>query len=544
MAISGLLICFISIGLCEIEKSTVIFTDVTKTAGLEFKHHNAKSTDRHIFETMGSGACFLDYNNDGFLDIYLIQGGKPNTLDQNLSNQLYQNNTDGTFTNVTSRSGLGDRGCGMGVATGDFDNDGWTDIYVSNFGANILYRNQGDGTFKDVTKSAKVGNNDWSCSCAFFDYDLDGDLDLYVVNYIIYDKSSETCTNRKTGEVEYCHPRNFRPAKDILYRNDGDGTFTDVSKASGAYASIPCRGLGVAIADIDHNGYPDLYIANDTDQNFLYLNRKGQFRDIAFFSGTALNKEGVREGGMGVDIADYNGDGWPDIFVTNTETNTLYRSHGDGTFTDVSDESGLGGITANLVGFGTQFLDYDNDGDLDIFVTNGEVQDKIDRESGQSIYPQRDQLYRKNADNTYTEVSFDSGDYFSHQYVGRGAAFGDYDNDGDTDILVTNCNQKPVLLRNDGGNRKNWLSIKLVGQKSNRSAIGARALLTCNNRIQLAEVRSTASYLSSHDRRIIFGLDQNYHVYKLDIFWPSGIQQTRQNLPVNQLLKIVEPLEE
>ncbi len=523
--------------------SLVTFTDVTEPAGLDFKHQSAQSHYKRIFETMGSGACFLDYNNDNFLDIYIIQGGNPDNPNQNFANQLYQNNTDGTFTNVTSQSGLGDKGCGMGVAVGDYNNDGWTDVYVTNFGTNVLYQNQGDGTFENVTKYAQVGNDNWGCGCAFFDYDLDGDLDLYVVNYVIYDLSAESCTDPKTGQVEYCHPRTFRPAKDVLYGNNGDGTFTNVSKSTGAYASIPCRGLGVAVADVDHNGYPDLYVANDTDHNFFYLNRKGKFRDIAFTSGTALNKEGVREGGMGVDIADYNGDGWPDIFVTNTETNTLYRSHGDGTFTDISDESGLGGITNELVGFGTQFFDYDNDGDLDIFVTNGEVQDKVDPQTGQSIYSQRDQLYQNNIDNTYTEVSADSGNYFSRQYVGRGTAFGDYDNDGDTDLLITNCNQKPVLLRNDGGNHNNWLSIKLVGQKSNRSAIGTRLILTSGERTQLVEIKSTASYLSSHDRRVIFGLGQSQKVNKIDIFWPSGIRQTLTNLSVNQLLRIVESME-
>ena len=517
----------------------VMFTDVTQEARIQFKHHSGKNEHHHIVETMGAGAAFLDYDNDGFLDLYLIESGSLEA-EPTYVNRLYRNNGDGTFIDVTQRSGVGDAGYGMGVTVGDYNNDGFIDLYITNFGANVLYQNRGDGTFIDVTEQAQVGNSDWSTGCAFLDYNLDSHLDLYVVNYVVYDTSMKSCLNPKTGLVEYCHPRTFRPAKDALYQNNGDGTFTDVTRSSGVYNSIPCRGLGIGIGDIDHNGYPDIYVANDTDRNCFYLNRKGQFRDIAFASGTALNKDGIQEGGMGVDIGDYDGNGWPDIFVTNTETNTLYKSRGDGTFTDVSDEANLGGVTASLVGFGTKLFDYDNDGDLDIFVANGEVQDALDPVTGMSIYPQRDQLYQSNGDSTYTEVPV--GEYFSRRYIGRGTAFGDYDNDGDIDLLVTNCNQGVILLRNDGGNANNWLAIKLTGTKSNRDGIGARILLTLENETRLGEVQSAASYLSANDLRVFFGLGEKTRVDQITIYWPSGIKQTLNDIEANQLIQITEKI--
>jgi len=358
----------------------------------------------------------------------------------------------------------------------------------------------------------------------------------------VYNTSMKPCINLKTGVIEYCHPRTFRPAKDVLYQNNGDGTFTDVTKKSGVYNTIPCRGLGIGVGDCDNNGYPDIYIANDTDRNCFYLNKGGTFNDIAFSSGTAFNKDGIPEGGMGVDIGDYDGDGWLDIFVTNTETNTLYKSHGDGTFTDISDEAGLGGVSASLVGFGTKFFDYDNDGDLDIFVADGEVQEFIDPTTRKSIYPQRDQLYRSNGDGTYTEVSASSGKYFSDKYVGRGTAFGDYDNDGDIDLLILNCNQRVILLRNDGGNANNWLAVKLIGTRSNRDGIGARIRLTTEGETRIAEIQSTASYLSANDLRVIFGLGRKKVVDKIEVHWPSGTKQTLKGIKANQLIKITEKI--
>ena len=527
------------------DNHSVVFTDVTQDSGIKFKHYNGKSQRRHIVETMGAGAAFLDYDNDGFLDLYIINGGFMGKKKGLVSsrNILYRNNNgDGTFSDVTKQAHVGDSSCGMGVAVGDYNNDGFVDIYVTNYGANVLYQNQGDGSFVDVTEKAKVGNADWSTGCAFLDFDLDGDLDLYVVNYVVYNTSMKPCINLKTGVIEYCHPRTFRPAKDVLYQNNGDGTFTDVTKKSGVYNTMPCRGLGIGVGDCDNNGYPDIYIANDTDRNCFYLNKGGTFNDIAFSSGTAFNKDGIPEGGMGVDIGDYDGDGWLDIFVTNTETNTLYKSHGDGTFTDISDEAGLGGVSASLVGFGTKFFDYDNDGDLDIFVADGEVQEFIDPTTRKSIYPQRDQLYRSNGDGTYTEVSASSGKYFSDKYVGRGTAFGDYDNDGDIDLLVLNCNQRVILLRNDGGNANNWLAVKLIGTRSNRDGIGARIRLTTEGETRIAEIQSTASYLSANDLRVIFGLGRKKVVDKIEVHWPSGTKQTLKGIKANQLIKITEKI--
>ena len=541
----ALFLCFLSVQLGYADGRSVVFTDVTQDSGIKFKHYNGRSQRRHIVETMGAGAAFLDYDNDGFLDLYIINGGSLEDKKSRVAygNMLYRNNNgSGTFSDVTEKARVGDSHYGMGVAVGDYNNDGFVDIYVTNYGPNVLYQNQGDGSFADVTQKAKVGNSDWGTGCAFLDFDLDGDLDLYVVNYVEYRTSMKPCINLKTGVIEYCHPRTFRPAKDVLYQNNGDGTFTDVTRESGVYNTIPCRGLGIGIGDCDNNGYPDIYIANDTDRNCFYLNNEGVFEDIAFSSGTAFNKDGIPEGGMGVDIADYNKDGWLDIFVTNTETNTLYKSHGDGTFTDISDEASLGGVSASLVGFGTKFFDYDNDGELDIFVANGEVQEFIDPTTRKSTYPQRDQLYRSNGDGTYTEVSASSGKYFSKKYVGRGAAFGDYDNDGDIDLLVFNCNQSVTLLRNDGGNANNWLAVKLVGVQSNRDGIGARIRVTAEGEVRIAEVQSAASYLSANDLRVIFGLGRKKVVDEIEVLWPGGNKQTLTNIKANQLIEITEKM--
>ena len=520
---------------------TVVFTDVTDEAGVRFRHHNGKTEKRHIIETMGSGAAFFDYNNDSFLDLYIVNSGDvpETTPDTSAGNILYRNNGDGTFADVTEFAGVGDTGYGMGVAVADYDNDGDQDIYVTNFGPNVLYRNNGDGTFTDATQEAAVGDEKWGTSCAFLDFDLDGNLDLYVVNYVEYDLSMKSCTNPKSGWVEYCHPRTFKGTADVFYQNNGDGTFTNVTKRVGVYNSAEGRGMGIAVGDVDNNGYPDLYIVNDTNRNFFYYNNgDGTFTDIALFSGTGYNGHGIAEGGMGVDFGDYNRDGWLDIFVTNTETNTLYRSHGDGDFTDETETARLGGETALLVGFGTKFFDYDNDGDLDIFVANGHVQDRVALST--TTYPQRDELYRNNGDGTYAEISDSAGKYFSEKYVGRGVAFGDYDNDGDTDVFIVNSNQRAILLRNDGGNRNYWIAIQLIGTKSNRDGIGARLRVTSGQKTQIAEVQSGASYCSASDRRVIFGLGKMADVDEIEVKWPSGIVQTLKGIRANQLVTITE----
>ena len=492
---------------------------------------------------MGGGAAFFDYDNDGFLDLYIVDSGNvPGiTRARPHGNVLYRNNGDCTFTDVTELAGVGDTGYGMGVAVADYDNDGDGDLYVTNFGPNALYRNNGDGTFTEVAQAAGVGDERWGVSCAFLDFDRDGVLDLYVVNYVEYDLSMKLCTHPKTGLVEYCHPRTFKAEADVFYQNNGDGTFTDVTKPVGVYNPAEGRGMGIAVGDVDNNGYPDLYVANDTNRNFFYYNNgDGSFTDIALFSGTGYDGHGIAEGAMGVDFGDYNHDGWLDIFVTNTETNTLYRNYGDGSFTDETEAANLGGGTALLVGFGTRFFDYDNDGHLDIFVANGHVQDRVGFSTHATTYPQRDQLYQNNGDGAYTEISQSSGGYFSEKYVGRGAAFGDYDNDGDTDIFIVNSGQRAVLLRNDGGNWNHWIALQLIGVKSNRDGIGSRIRVTAGGRTQIAEVQSGASYCSASDRRLIFGLGSVDSIDRIEISWPSGILQTLKGIEANQLITITE----
>ena len=520
----------------------VQFVDVTAEAGIVFKHINGATDRKFYLETMGSGATFLDYDNDGDLDLYIVNGAPlPGFATTDLpTNILYQNDGNRRFSDVTAAAGVGDTSYGMGCVVADYDNDGDSDLYVTNFGENILYRNNGDGTFNDATAHAGVGNGEkWSSSSAFVDYDHDGNLDLYVVNYLDYDIAKDRDWHDPRGRRIYSNPQVYAGISDTLYRNNSDGTFTDVTRQTGVYNSGG-KGLGVTCGDYDNDGRIDIYVANDTTPNFLYRNvGDGRFIDIAPFAGAAYNEHGVAEGGMGVDFGDYNNDSALDIFVTNfsNETNTLYHNTADGALIDFTNIAGLGEASFLKLAFGTKFFDANNDGALDLFVVNGHL---YPTESDALEYAQTDQLFINAGEGTFVDLSEESGEYFLTKRVGRGAAFGDYDNDGDTDIFVVNLNQEGVLLRNEGGNNHNWLMIKTVGVKSNRDGIGARIEVITSSHIQMKEVQAGSSYLSGHDLRLLFGLGAETKAETVKIIWSSGAEQTLKDVEANQLLIIAE----
>ncbi len=527
--------------LCHAQ-SAVQFVDVTTEAGITFKHVNGASDWKFYLETMGSGATFLDYDNDGDLDLYIVNGAPLPGFETAAppTNLLYQNDGTGRFIDVTAAAGVGDTGYGMGCVAADYDNDGDPDLYVTNFGANLLYQNNGEGTFTDMTTHADVGGGDeWSSSCAFVDYDHDGNLDLYVVNYLDYDLAQDRDWYDPHGRRVYANPQVYPGVSDTLYRNNGDGTFTDVTGQAGVYNNEG-KGLGVTCGDYDNDGRIDIYVANDTTPNFLYRNvGDGRFVDIAPFAGAAYNEHGVAEGGMGVDFGDYNNDGTLDIFVTNfsNETNTLYHNTTDGALIDFTNIAGLGEASFLKLAFGTKFFDADNDGALDLFVANGHL---YPTNSDALEYAQTDQLFINTGEGTFVDASDRSGEYFSIKRVGRGTAFGDYDNDGDVDIFIVNLNQEGVLLRNKGGNKHNWLMIKTVGSKSNRDGIGTRVGVVTRFHSQMREVQAGSSYLSGHDLRLIFGLGTETKAETVKITWPSGAEQTLVDVEANQLLVITE----
>ena len=539
-------------------ESPTHFTDVTDITGIRFTHTNGATGEFHLPETLGAGGAFLDYDNDGYLDLYLVNSGAPSAL--------FRNKGDGTFTDVTAPAKVNNQGSyGHGVACGDINNDGYVDIYVTNFGANRLYHNNGDGTFTDVTVPAGVGDPRWSSSATFFDYNSDGYLDLYVVNYVNYklDASAPLCFENPTFSATekvrgYCHPKHFEGAPDTLYRNNGDGTFTDATSAANIRdpgGMFLGKGLGVVAADFDADGNPDLYVANDDTPNYLFYNKgDGTFAEIAILTGCAYSADGIAQAGMGVDAGDYNGDGYLDLFVTNFsyETNTLYRNNGDGTFTDVSYKARLGEESYLFLGFGTGFFDPDNDGHLDIFIANGHIFPNVERTTDVLSYKQPNQLFGNRGDSTFVEMPFEDRDA-----VSRGTLFGDYDNDGDTDVLVTQLNDTVTLLRNEnrtsaevrhhddrdrGTSDNNYLRLKLIGTRSNRDGIGARVTLTLGAESRTREVHRGYSYLSSNDPRLLFGLGERTVVDKLQIRWQSGIVQILENLAANQELVVTEPL--
>jgi hypothetical protein len=535
----------------------VHFSDITQLSKIDFKQENSATSNKYLIETMGGGVALLDYDNDGRLDIFFTNGAKiddpmpdgklPDKSDPKFWNRLYHQNPDGTFTDVTEKAGLTgmtQSHYDMGVAVGDYDNDGYEDIYVTSFGDNTLYHNNGNGTFTDVTKTAGVAAGGWSASAGFFDYDNDGKLDLFVTRYVDWTlKTNRYCGEKKPGYRAYCHPDNYEGVTNILYHNNGDGTFTDVSEKAGI-SKPNGKGLGVAFADYDDDGFTDVFVANDSMQCFLYHNNgNGTFTEVGLLTGVGYNEDGKTFAGMGTDFSDFDNDGRPDIVVTDlsNERYMLFRNNGDGTFRDVTNQSGIGGATLPFSGWGTRFFDYDNDGWKDLFVAQAHVMDTIEKTSPNLKYLEPPLLLR-NESGHFARVT--PGEIFQKDWAGRGAAFGDIDNDGDVDVVVSNAGQYAYVLRNEGGNRKNWITIETTGKKSNRDGIGCKVkVVSASGLTQYFTVNTAVGYLSASDKRLLVGLGNDSAAKLVEIRWPSGAVQRFENVKANQMLKATEPIQ-
>jgi hypothetical protein len=528
------------------------YTDIAQLAGLKFRNYcGAEKRKRYILETTTGGVALFDYDNDGWLDVFLVNGWRLEGFPSGSapSNRLFRNNHDGTFTDVTEKARLIRQGWGQGVCVGDYDNDGFEDLFVTYWGHNILYHNNGDGTFTDVSRSAGVAGSKrrWGTGCAFVDYDRNGHLDLFVTNYLVFDPKTapEPGTNPycmfKDISVN-CGPRGLEGEASILYRNNGDGTFTDVSEQSGVTHPSGYYGLGVLVADFDNDGWPDIYVADDDTPSILFHNnRNGTLTDIALMAGCAYDENGMPQSGMGASAGDYNRDGWLDIFKTNfsQQTPNLYRNGGGGMFTDVTFEAGTARHD-NYVGWGCGFFDPDNDGWLDIFYCNGHVYPELDQAKVGVAYREPRVLYRNLRNGRFEDVSAQAGSCIVRPSTSRGCAFGDFDNDGDVDIVINNQNDGPSLLRCDRTNRNHWITIRAIGVKSNRSGIGARLKCVTSGGLQIDEVRSGGSYVSQNDLRVHFGLGSDTRVEDLEIQWPSGHVDTLHHLLADQIYVVEE----
>ncbi|MPY89101.1 MAG: hypothetical protein GEU99_14380 [Luteitalea sp.] len=505
------------------------FVNVAADWGIDFTHENGASPDKIMVETFGSGVAAFDYDNDGWVDLFFANGANLSSGTPSPGNVLYRNTGGRRFVDVTRQAGVaGTRRFATGVAVGDIDNDGFLDLYVGGYGGGLLYRNNGDGTLTDLTTRAGVAGKGWISSAGFFDFNRDGHLDLYVTRYLEYDVDHDPyCGHRREGYRMYCDPRNFDGVPDLLYRNNGDGTFVDVSAAAGI-ANPAGKGLGVAFGDVNNDGWPDIYVANDLVRNFLYVNNgDGTFTDATYAAGVGYDENGKPQAGMGTEIADYDGDGRLDIFVTNfsEELNELYRNVGDRDFEDTTRTAGLESAWLSL-GFGTKLFDANNDGTLDIHVTNGHVIDNIALYSQKLSYKQTDQLFLNRGDGRFVDVSAEAGPAFRIEHVGRGSAVADLDNDGQLDIIVANSSGAPIVMRNDEQNGNHWLRVVARGRVSNRFGVGARVVVECGGRQQVREIGAAGSYLSTSDLRLHVGLGQNATVDRLTIQWPSGKRQT------------------
>ena len=523
--------------------SPVTFANVTQSAGLSFTNINGASRDKYLVETMGSGALFFDFDDDGWVDLLLVDGGSyaDPAVAAKARHRLYRNLGNGTFRDVSASAGLINREYGMGACAGDVDNDGRIDVYVTNAGANTLYKNMGGGVFSDVTRAADVGLASWSTSCAFLDFDHDGDLDLFVANYLDAPRSiNPFCGDPERRVRVYCHPLNYKGLPSVLYRNDGGGRFTDVSAAAGIAKYIG-NGLGVAVGDYDDDGWPDVFVANDKVPNFLFHNEgNGRFTEVGLAAGVSVARDGKPRAGMGTEFADYNGDGRLDLVVTNHEfeTHSLFRNDGHGLFTDATVESGIGPPTLPYVGFGVAFVDVDNDAQLDLVIVNGHVIDNTAMFRAGSTHGQRKLLLRNTNGRRFADVGRQAGAGFAQDGVGRTLIAGDIDNDGDVDLLVTNNGGAPDLLRNGGGNRLNAIEVRALSR--GRDAIGARITITAATRTLMREVKSGSSYLGQNDLRAHFGVGASTNIDRMEIRWPSGRVERIDNPPVNHIVTVEE----
>ena len=535
----------------------VAFLNVARESGLNAKTiYGGEHKNKYLLETTGCGVAFYDYDNDGWLDIFLVNGWRLEGFPpgQEPSNHLFKNNRDGTFTDVTKKAGLVRSGWGQGVCVGDYDNDGFDDLFVTYFGENVLYHNNGNGTFTDVSEKSGVTSTGkrWNTGCAFVDYNRDGHLDLFVANYIEMDL--KTAPVPESGPCLYkgimvaCGPPGLMGGKNILYHNNGNGTFTDVSEKSGILKANGTYGLGVLTADLDNDGWPDIYVANDSTASALYQNKKnGTFTDIALEAGCALSADGKPQAGMGISAADYDLDGNLDLVKTNFagDTPSLYHNLGSGTFEDATFQGGLGKHTQYL-GWGCGFFDMDNDGWADILICNGHVYPEVEQLKTEAGYPQRKLLYKNLRNGRFDDVSYDAGPGISTPVAARGCAIGDFDNDGDLDVVVNTVNDFPQLLRCDSTTGGNWIKIKTIGTKSNRSGIGAR--LRCVTQTpgekdphsQIDEVRSGGGYFSQNDLRVHFGIGKAEKIELLEIRWPSGLVETLKDIKANQVVFVKE----
>jgi hypothetical protein len=517
------------------------FEDVTQKSGITWIHNNAQSADRHLPETVGPGCAFIDFDNDGWIDIFFINSGTSDffTPTTPLKNALYRNNHDGTFTDVTVKAGLSGGSFGMGVAAGDYDGDGFQDLYVTGYGRNTLYKNTGKGTFIDVTEKAGVGAPGWSTCALWFDFDNDGKLDLFVSSFVYYDRSLNVLCADEQNRRYYCIPRHYKPRPSRLFRNNGDGTFADVSTQTGI-AGSPGKSFGAVATDVNNDGWLDLFVANDTMPNFLFVNQRGQkFEEVGLAAGVAFSQAGRARSGMGVDAGDYDGDGWQDLFVANIDYEffSLYHNEKDVTFTDEPRE--IAAATQLLSGWGLRFFDYDNDGDPDLLLVNGHPDDFVEMHNARVKYKEPLVMFL-NTGGEFKNVSHDSGAVFGKDFSGRGMATGDFDNDGDLDVVVSNNGEAPLLLRNDGGNKNNWLGLSLVATKSNPAGVGAIITWQAGTVKRSRLKTSGGSYLSSHDPREVLGVGSATKIDSIEIRWPSGTIDKLTNPPLNTYVKVVE----